>query len=168
MFLQEVTAVDEALLNRFKCSNNDDKVGSYLRNEAVAHHKKSLTKTHVVTNGEEIIGFYAMFADSVQVFKNKIQQQGWGLGGKQKQFPAVRIHYMGVDQKFEGQGYGSALLYSALDVIYEMNEFVGINFIALEAINGTEEFYQQKEFVHLYSVNRDLNMMVLKIESIQD
>ena len=110
----------------------------YLRWIAYSDYTSGENTTHVLYDDEEneILGFIALRATAV-VSKENVEK------GK----PALEISVLAVNQKYERQGIGSALIDFAMVKAKELHENVlGINNIVLVSDKKAVGFYKKRKF----------------------
>jgi len=61
--------------------------------------------------------------------------------------PIMRIGWLGVDRRFQGQGLGRALLVHAIDVAGRQRSLSGCTAVLIEALPDAVEFYKSVNFV---------------------
>lgn len=143
-------------------------VEEFLTQNALKFHQVNSAFTHLFFHEDELIGFFTLFADQVNVVKSarkKLNSPAFSVHGGQS-YPAIRLHYIGVDKKYLKQKVGEFLLYIALDTCREIAESIGINFVSLEALPSSEGFFKKYEFVKVES-RGELKIMVIRIEDIK-
>jgi ribosomal protein S18 acetylase RimI-like enzyme len=107
----------------------------------------------------------ALFNDHIHVFSSQIERFRWNLPAKLKHFPAIRIHYIGIDKRYRGLGYGRYLLAEAIYVIEQIAQNSGCNFITVEALNSAVGFYEKYGFV-IRQRGTEYQNMVLKLDEL--
>lgn len=155
-------------INDFRCSD-EPSVEEFLKEYALKFHENNLAKTRLYFNEEkQLIGYFTLFTDQVTVVKSKRNQNQWNLTsvhGKQM-YPAIRLHYLGVDEKYRKKGYGKALLYFSLDICKQISEEIGCVFLSIEALDSSIAFYEKFEFKVLTRQNEFLTNMIFKLDEI--
>ncbi|MDM5339679.1 GNAT family N-acetyltransferase [Fictibacillus enclensis] len=152
----------------FTCSD-EESVGEFLKENALKLHMCNTASTRLFFDQQDnLIGYFTLFTDQVLVPKNLKQKHNWevfSLVGK-PMYPAIRLHYMGVDENFRSKGYGKILLYFALDICKEVAENVGCNFVSIEALNSAVPFYIKHGFYKLNKNNNKFVNMIFKIDEL--
>lgn len=154
-------------IQKFQCSDKRE-VENFLKNFALKYHENSLAKTHLVFYDQEFIGYFSLFSDHVTVPKSKRNAKSWELNSiiEKQMFPSIRIHYMGITDIHRRKGFGTYLLYIALDTCKEINESVACTFIALEALEGTVGFYKKYNFEILSKPKTGITNMIFKLDEL--
>jgi GNAT superfamily N-acetyltransferase len=156
-------------INNFQCSD-EQSVEEFLKEYALKFHENNLAKTRLYFNDEkQLVGYFTLFSDYVTVVKSKRDQHKWTLTsihGKHM-FPAIRLHYLGVDSRFRKKGYGKMLVYFAIDISKQISEEVGCTFLSIEALNSSVEFYEKLEFKLLNKQNKFLTNMIFKLDELE-
>lgn len=139
----------------FVCKEAD--INDFFANDVHGYQKRKLTKAYIVTakkNPEDVIVAYTISNDSIRL-TNKLAEEykeqfldDTDLRDKNiKRFPGVLIGRFGTAEKYEHQGYGSAVM----DVIKVLAGSVlqtGCRFLIVDAINKEETmaFYRKNGF----------------------
>ncbi|PIC75049.1 GNAT family N-acetyltransferase [Sporosarcina sp. P17b] len=171
--IRSVSLSDENVsdIGLFRCS--EKQVEEFLINDALKLQRVNSAHTHLFYFEDQLIGFFTLFADQVIVTKTakrSLDAQAFAIH-KGSSYPAIRIHYIGIDEKFEKQGLGITLLLFALDLCREVAEMIGVNFVWLESLPTSESFFNKYHFKKVETKqgpggSRIVNM-VMKIEDIQ-
>ncbi|TNG95459.1 GNAT family N-acetyltransferase [Pasteurellaceae bacterium USgator11] len=122
----------------FDCGNVE--INQFLITQANQQAKKGISKTHVLVSLEApavIIGFYSLSSLSLSL----------SLKGFPKIIPAMLIGKLGVDVRFQKQGFSKVLLAQALKKIKQYAQEIGIAFVVIDAKDEKLSlFYQQFGF----------------------
>ncbi|MGZ8238812.1 MAG: GNAT family N-acetyltransferase [Methylobacter sp.] len=93
----------------------------YLQQFANQDQKRGLTRVYVLTEQQQIIGYYSICAHSVPTDQlpdnNKL--------GSYPDAPFLLLGRLAVDQRYQGQGYGDALIFHAFSITTEAAEKIG-------------------------------------------
>lgn len=115
-------------------------INHYLWNMANQHHKKGISKTHLLVDGDEILGFYTLSNMSID------NQTGF-IKGYPRQIPAILIGRMGVSVKYQGQGLSKTLLSHAINKVQALSLDTGIAFVMIDAkTDELSQYYQRLGF----------------------
>ncbi|MTW88070.1 GNAT family N-acetyltransferase [Virgibacillus dakarensis] len=138
------------------------------KKEAIRLEKHHACKTHLYYYKDNLLGYYTLFTDYVNLTRSKRNSEGWGdvstLLGNQH-FPAIRLHYIGIDDKYRNKGLIELLLLFALDDCIYISNYVGFNFVVLEALKRSVGFFEKQNFSKVKK-NNDLQIMAIKVEDI--
>lgn len=155
-------------IENFTCTD-EPSVEIFLKEYALKYHQNNLAKTRLYFNeNRELIGYFTLFTDYITVPKSKRNQNQWKLTsvhGKQM-YPAIRLHYLGIDEKFRSQGFGKILLFFAIDICKDIAEEIGCVFLSIEALNNSVDFYKKFHFKLLNKQDQYLTNMIFKIDEI--
>jgi GNAT superfamily N-acetyltransferase len=146
-------------------SSGEPSVDLFLKEKALKYHKMQSAITRLYFDeGQNLIGFLTLHNDVVTISNRKLKKYSWDIPFT-GDLPAIKLHYIGVDQRFQKQGYGEYLLAEAISICNEVATYSGCNFITVEAIHGTEPFYVKYGFS---SLNRDhyFSIMALKLREL--
>jgi GNAT superfamily N-acetyltransferase len=117
---------------------------------------------------QSLVGYFTLFNDMVQVGKQKSIKHWAGFLPKSElsYFPAVRLHYLGVDKRHRKKGYGRDLMYELFYISRDITKLSGCNFITVEALNNSVPFY--RVYFGFIRIDRKpfFEVMVLKIEEV--
>ena len=140
--LQEI---DNDLINTFSC-NDEKRVEEYFKNEAKINDNYLLNRTRVLlSNKNEIIGFYSLYNDLTLIGKKKAKGYGWDImQDKYNSFPALRLHYLGLNDCYRGKGMGELLLSEVFKEAVILTAKTGCMFITAEAVNDRAIRFNKK------------------------
>lgn len=133
---------------RFDCSDEPD-VEVYLREKAELHQRQRTTSTRLFFNESgEMVGYYTVLTDLVQIGKGKQKDMNWNLDRIRSmgKFPAIKIHYIGVDRRYRDMGYGKQIMGYAQGLCVELSKTLGFNFITAEVKNKRVEWFKERGF----------------------
>lgn len=152
----------------FKCSSEKE-VEVFLKKDAweLQHYNMAVTRLFF-NKDKELVGYFTLYNDAVpKMNKDKMKKENWNLPNTEKYFPAIRLHYFGVDERYVGQGIGYAMLMAAIDICSSISEYTGCTFISVQALNSAVGFYEHYDFK---SVGREKNYrnMVFKLQEAEE
>lgn len=155
------------IIQSFQCSD-EISVELFLKEQALKLHqlRSAITRLYFDDN-QNLVGYFTLYNDHVQVFQKQKEKYRWNLPDFDL-FPAVKLHYIGVDSRFRKLGYGSYLLTEAVYVIGQIAKTSGCNSITVEALNSAVGFYEEYGFV-LRQRNRgsgEFQNMALKLDEL--
>ncbi|MEH6941036.1 GNAT family N-acetyltransferase [Bacillus sp. JJ722] len=152
----------EDSIHEFKCSD-EPSVEAFLKEQAMDLMDRCFSRTRLFfDSNQNLIGFYSLFNDSFKVPKKKTGELSIKLPTAVSYVPAVRLHYIGVDERYRGKGNGQFLLTSALYEVYKISKHSACTLVTIEATENAKEFYKKFGFVHLSKQGR-LNLMALNV-----
>lgn len=111
-----------------------DQVDNFFRKTANKLSKADNLRIWVMTDAEDgLIGFYATAAHSVdyQALPPRYARTRPGHG----RIPAAYISMIGVDQGFQGKGYGGDLLVDCLRRLAQASEALGVAVVMLDVLD---------------------------------
>ncbi|MFC4767994.1 N-acetyltransferase [Effusibacillus consociatus] len=151
------------LIDVFRC---EDEVGVelFLKEYAInlQHLGPAITRLYF-DDHQNLVGYFTLYNDHVQIREEQVVKNEWALP-EFKYFPAVKLHYLGVDSRYRGKRNGEYLLIEAIKVIYEISIISGCNFVTVESLNSTVEFYKKYDFIYLGRKDKNLVNMALKLD----
>ncbi|MFC7785645.1 GNAT family N-acetyltransferase [Rossellomorea sp. GCM10028870] len=152
---------------QFQCSDQEE-VESFLKKESFKLELLNIAKTTVFLDDDDnLIGYFTLFNDSTTVSNTKLKKMDFKPNNFSL-YPSVRIHFFGVDSNYRKKGYGSFILFEALNRILEISKMTGCVFATVEALPGSNSFYSKHLFVSLGRKKDDprLEIFVFKIKEL--
>ena len=73
---------------------------------------------------------------------------------------------LGIDKKYQHQGYAKILLRDALRNIYQASQIIGFPIIVVDAKEGVADFYQKYGFMPIQQSPTRLYLMVRTLEKL--
>lgn len=148
MELISVELHDEHLKNDFSCGNST--LDNFLKLNAKKESKNDLSKTFVIEENNQIIGYYTITMDAVPTenFSSKFK-------ANYSSIPVVLLGRLAVDKRFQGQSKGSVLLIDAFRRITLISKYIGAYAIIVDPIDSKAiTFYLNYGFVKLSNSNK--------------
>ncbi|MEK3879781.1 N-acetyltransferase [Paenibacillus sp. FSL M7-0420] len=160
-----INSSHQSVIESFDCGKV--LVNNFLKEEALKLNDVNLVKTRLYFDEDHnFIGFFSLFNESVSVMKSKRTQQQWiDIEDQKNIFPAIRLHFLGVNQKYQKIGLGEYLLFEAIYAAKDISEISGCTFVTLETEDDCYQFYENRDFVYLRKNERNnkFSNMCLKI-----
>lgn len=132
----------------FDCGQDD--INRYLQTMASQHHKKGMTRVHVLADDSVIKAFYTL---SNAHFDNT------AIKGYPKQIPIVIIGRIGVSKNYQGQGLSKHAIKNALERIKSVSIQSGVVFAMIDAKD--EQLAQYYERLGFIRINGGLKLVYL-------
>lgn len=136
-------------------------LNNFLQLNATKEQKLKLSTCYIWAKKNEIIGYFTLSTSHVEKDLLKIEVQK-----KLKQYeyaPTILLGRLAIDQKYQGQQYGSILLVEALKMSYQLSSSIGALAIEVDPINEKAiSFYKKFGFVSL-----DSGKMVLMMKTVE-
>jgi len=132
-------------------------LNNYLQRTANQDQKKNLSRTYVLAEQSQIIGYYSISAHSVL-------SENMPEGIKIAHYPSVPFLLLGrlaVSLIFQKQGYGDALLFDAFKTTTDMAEKVGILGMIVDAKDDKAIKFYKKFGFHPLSISHNRLMLPL-------
>lgn len=152
----------------FKCSDQPV-VEQFLKEEALKLEECDACKTMLFYYEDKLVGFYTLFSDYVNLVKSKRKSEQWAdvtTAMKSQHFPSIRLHFLGVHDEYRGKGLGEHLLMRALNTCIYVSDYIGFNFIVLEALENAVGFFEKYLFSKVKKDN-DLQIMAIRLKDIK-
>lgn len=147
---------------KFDCSD-EISVERFLKEEAFSLHKFQTAITRLYFDNENhLVGYFTLHNDLVQLMKSQKEKYeekfAWELP-KYKFLPSIKLHYLGVDSRYRGKGFGEFLLGEVIQIARDNSKNVGCNFITVEALWSSKDFYEKYGFKSREKDKEFLNMI---------
>lgn len=144
----------ENLIQDFDCrceKYDASKVNDFLKKNAVVAHDTGLLSTNVMLDEEnkKIVGFFSTNVDAIEItphFKKAFSLNVNSFHKQVKEYPCVKVVYMGVDQNYQGQGIGNVIIWYVTRMIYQYSRQIGITFGAIEMLDEPKAVEFLKEY----------------------
>lgn len=151
------------LINKFELlkTTDDNTVGNFLRNNALDLHKRQTVVTRLYFNqdNDDMVGFFSLHNDFVDIEPSIIRENGWNLRtDDQSYYPALKLHFLGVDARYRQQGIGKYLMNEVMYIAKDIALSSGCNFITVEALHSSLKFYIAQGFKVKSRTNDFYNM----------
>jgi ribosomal protein S18 acetylase RimI-like enzyme len=153
-------------IQAFNCSD-EISVAVFLKEHALGLHliNSAITRLFFDDN-RNLIGYFTLYNEMVFMSEEKRRKHDLDHMPKDKHLPAVKMHYLGVDERYRKRGFGEYLLFEALYVIKQISNMSGCNFVTLESLNSSYGFYEKYEFQKLRQIDRDYTAMFYNLETL--
>jgi ribosomal protein S18 acetylase RimI-like enzyme len=139
-------------VNRFCCGKRP--IDQFLKNKAEKASRRHEMRVFCAHLGESenVIGYYALQVgtDSVADLPdaNKDNYLKTYVA-----FPAIHLHFLGVDQDYHRQGLGEYLLMDVFSKVSQLSDYAGFYALTLQSLDAdSTAFYQSLNFT-VYSEN---------------
>ncbi len=112
----------------------------YLQQFANQDQKRGLTRVYVLAKEQQIIGYYSICAHSVPTD----QLPDSTRLGRYSEAPFLLLGRLAVDKRYQGQGFGDALIFHAFSITNEAAEKIGTLGIIVDAKNEKAAGFYEK------------------------
>ncbi len=136
----------------FDCG--DKQLNRWFRTKALQNEAAGFSRTHVMHQANEIVGFYTLSAAAID-----IEATALGEPSAPDPIPAILLGRMAVAAKFQSVGVGKRLLADAIDKANLVAEDVGVALLMVHPKPTAIDYYRQRGFIPI----RDKDMMYLRI-----
>lgn len=164
-----VSEIGPSVIEQFRCTD-ETRVEHYLKNEAIMNENHHYTRTKLIVKDGEVIGYFSLFNEMVEIGRKKATKNGWYImQDSYNTFPAVRLHYLGVEDTYRNQGYGKIVLAEAMKLVLEITKHSGCMFIVVQVINNNAiGFFEAMGFETLVKkkLESEIQVMALKLSDI--
>ena len=133
---------DHHNFDAFNCGVSS--LDNWLKKRARSNERSRASRTYVLCDGDRVIGYYALTSGSLS---NKI-----ALGKIKRNMPdPVPVMILGrlaIDQEYQGNKLGNALLRDAILRVLQAADIAGIKAILVHAISeDAKKFYIDRSFI---------------------
>jgi ribosomal protein S18 acetylase RimI-like enzyme len=156
---------DRTVVNRFCCGRRP--IDQFLKNKAEKAGRRYELRVFCAHLGdsENVIGYYALQVGSDSVDElpdaNKDNYLKTYLA-----FPAIHLHFLGVDESYHRQGLGEYLLMDVFSKVAQISEYVGFYALTVQSLDDhSTAFYKSLKFTE-YSENLRQPKMLYPLEDI--
>ena len=123
-----------------------DVLNQYLQHIANQDQKRGLTRVYVLVEQETIIGYYSICAHAVPTDSLPDARR---LGGY-REAPFLLLGRLAVDKRYQGLGYGDALIFHAFSITKDAAEKIGTLGMIVDAKDEQAvSFYERFGFKRL-------------------
>lgn len=132
-----ISSMHQDMIKGFDCSD-EISVEVFLKEKALKLHylRSAVTRLYFDEN-RNLVGYFTLYNDHVHVFSSQRTRHSWNLPSEIDLFPAVKIHYLGIDRRFRNQGYGRFLLTEAIYLIERIANTSGCMKIKLSHVRSS-------------------------------
>ena len=138
-------------------------LNQYLQKYANQDQQHGLSKIYVLSEGNAIVGYYAISAHSVMRdhLPEDIRIAGYG------DIPFLLLGRLAVDKRYQRQGYGDALIFHAFKLTTETAEKIGILGMIVDAKNDEViSFYEGFGFKRLKATEARLVLPITALSKL--
>ncbi|MEI3613721.1 N-acetyltransferase [Pseudogracilibacillus sp. SO30301A] len=157
-------------IREFRCvnQNGDNHVQKFLQEQALDLMSQNLVRTRLFFDkNRSLIGFYSLFNDTIKLNKHKRKQLDIKLPHGVQDIPSIRLHFLGIDDKHMGKGYGNDLMASIITNCINVARISGCTLIVLEATEDVVQFYEKYDFIYVHP-KEEYYIMVLNTKELID
>src|SRR5437773_5167460 len=112
-------------------NSGEPTLDEWLQQRALANEESGASRTYVVCSGNQVVGYYALANGAIA--HNEVT--GRVRRNMPDPVPAMVIGRLAIDQAYQGQGIGAALLRDAILRTLQAAEIAGIRAILVHAIS---------------------------------
>lgn len=155
-----ISAEHKELIENFECQDESD-VSLFLKEEALRFHLLNMARTRLYFDEDHnLVGYFTVYNDLMEFSNRQRRKHRYSLPARHRYYPALKLHYLGVDERHRNKKYGTYLLLETLTLAMQTSRSVGCVFLTLEAIKSAVPFYYHHDFKKLGKShdNKYLNM----------
>ena len=147
----------------FDCSH--EALNHFIRLHALPGQRASISQTYVAVVGETIVGYHTLVVGNV-LYEDAPERLGKGI--PRHPIPVLLLARLAVDQAWQGQGLGAALVLDAIRRTLQVADIAGVRALLVHAKDETAcRFYTHLGFepfpgepLVLYRLLKDLRAMM--------
>ncbi|HDR5354194.1 TPA: GNAT family N-acetyltransferase [Bacillus thuringiensis] len=134
------------VIQQFVCEDESE-VEEFLKEKAMIYHLRNMARTRLFFDEDHnLVGYFTVFNDHVCLGRSKRQKAKIVSPQGENHFPAIRLHYLGVDDRYRGRRYGEEILISALVHAYKLSRITGCTLLTVQALSSSVGFYKKYDF----------------------
>ena len=138
-----------------------ESLDAWLRSKARMNEAKGGSRTYVVCDGNQVVGFYSLAASSVE--KRRLSSR---IGRNMPEpIPVILLGQLAVDRRHQGRGLGRDLLQDAAKRALSAADAIGARALIVQALNReAKRFYERFGFT---SFAKEPLMMLLRMSELR-
>jgi len=153
---------NDTTLSAFDCGDID--LNDFLLNDAKNYLTAMLAVTYLVIIEDEIAAYFCLSYDSLtrSAILTDEDKALWNKVGRKipnskrrRNYPAVKIGRLAVDQKYAGLGIGKQIIKSVAMMYINEPHHAACRFITVDAYRSALNFYEKNDFRYLTSKDTD-------------
>lgn len=143
---------DYCIDKRFDCGNEE--LNSFLLEDAKDYQEKKLAVTYLAEIDKKIIGYFSLSNDRIDTLNSdkatwRRIKSTFPHAKHRKDYPAVKIGRLGVDNQYKHQNIGSQLLNFIQEMFSSQDLRSGCTFLTVDALREAVPFYLKNGFRQL-------------------
>ncbi|MCM1532190.1 MAG: GNAT family N-acetyltransferase [Bacteroides sp.] len=148
--LVQVQLGSDTTIKPFQCAEND--LNDFLFEDAKHFQKELMAVTYLLEDPLEnvTVAYFSLLADKISF--NPEEKSVWNKLNRQipnpkrrKNYPAVKIGRLAVNEKFAGNGVGTFVL-DNIKYVFTTVKRLGCRFLTVDALNSAVRFYERNGF----------------------
>ena len=122
-------------------------LNTYVKREAYFEHIMKFTNTKLVRISDKVVAYFSVQFKDIKIIEEFDEYN----------YPSIYLKCLAVDEKYETQGIGTALLEYITIQCEEVSKFVGCGCLLIDALTEKVKWYEQRGFQYLDSdINKEL------------
>ncbi|MFW5697349.1 MAG: GNAT family N-acetyltransferase [Fimbriimonadaceae bacterium] len=150
----------------FSCGRSS--LDKFLRQNALANQKGGSARTYVVSQDDQVVGYYSLAPGSVRLEDAVPRVQ---RGQARHPVPVILLARLAIDQQWQGRGLGKHLLLDAFRRANEGAEVIGGRAVLIHALDDDAKRFYLKygaeasptDPLHLMVLIKDLRKMLTEV-----
>lgn len=143
----------------FKCAEDD--LNGFLFEDAKHFQSELMAVTYLIEHKEEnvTVAYFSLLADKISF--NPEERTTWNRLNRnipnpkrRRNYPAVKIGRLAVNEKYAGQGIGTFVL-DSIKYAFTTVKRLGCRFLTVDALNTAAPFYEKNGFRFFTEQDRD-------------
>jgi len=120
-----------------------------LKNDAQDNQKKWLSSTRILHDGDRIVGYFTLVADTIN--SERIDEHDRVSGYVYSKYSCIKLARLAVDKHYQKHGLGKELMIYVFAIARKIVTYEGGKFLTVDAKNSAVEFYRKFGFVPVQS-----------------
>ncbi len=126
-------------VSRFESRTSD--LNAFLKEDAFKNQEALISKTYLCYHFDQLVGYITLTTDIIK--KEEVQGEE-RIDVPYKEYPAIKIARLAVDNKYERKGVGRFLLLVAAGKALKISDEVGCRFITVDSKKDSIGFYEKR------------------------
>jgi predicted GNAT family N-acyltransferase len=122
-------------------ASSDPELTKYLQENALDDQRRFVSVTFLLlTDDDEIIGYFTLLTDSIRV--DKIDKNDIPDGHHYSSLPSLKIGRLSTNKDHEREGLGTEMVSNCIKFLYEIRNYAGCRVMTVDSKSGCEGFYE--------------------------
>jgi ribosomal protein S18 acetylase RimI-like enzyme len=146
----EIKKLAKKDLNNFNFDCGIADLNEFLRDDALLQQEQKVNITYlwILKKSKKIAGYVTISCDSIHLSGQK-KEEMQKIGISYRALPALKIGRMAVDNNYFKNGLGTLMIWFAIEIVKQLNNFSGCRFLTLESKNDSS-IPDSKKPIHFY------------------
>ncbi len=137
-----ISTNDDIAIMGFQCADNE--LNSFLKDDALDNQISMLSVTYLVYLNDTLTSYFSLVNYAMR--KKLIRPEDGESGYDYSHYPALKIARLAVQEEFERQGIGTAMLVKSISIAHIVSKIVGCRIVTVDAKKTSIGFYERYGF----------------------